>query len=170
MPYFNEYMKTMLESDEKCIYIDENDIQNYDLTQMDERIIKQRVVRDGKRKFKFQTSKPGFKVLVSKEGVPKEFLIPPKERQARKIAQKRAAKLRKVKQEPAQEKRAASIKRSEIIHKTSSEKKQDELIKGKRAKERTDKERDARLTGGGGGGVKPAIPKRESFSEIYYGI
>jgi hypothetical protein len=168
MPYFNEYIKTLLENDENCVFINEDDIQNYDLSQMDERIIKQRVVRGGKRKFKFQTSKAGFKVLVNKEGVPKEVLIPPKERKAREISQKRAARLRKVKQDPAQEKRAASIKRSEIIHKTSSEKKQDELLKKKRDKEKEDKERQKRLTGGGG--TKPSDTKRESFSGVYYGI
>jgi hypothetical protein len=157
MSYFTEYVDFLFEDDVNCAFIDEKDIHNYNLSQMDERIIKQRVVRGGKRKFRFQTDKAGFKVVIDKQGVPKEFLIPPKEKLARELSQKKAARLRKVKQDPAQAKRASSLKRTGMVKKSSRELKQDELLKKKRDKEKEEKEREQRLKG-------------SSFSEEYYGI
>lgn len=165
MSHFSDYLNENINDEVDYVIISEEDLVEYDLTNLDERIVKQRVVRGGRRKFKFQTTKPGFKVLVSKEGVPKEVLITPKEKIAREISQKKASRLRKVKQDTSQEKRSASIKKKEIIKKTSIEKKNDELIRKKREKEREKEAVRKKIRGDANESVTI-----NSFKKVYYGV
>jgi hypothetical protein len=92
--------------------IDEDELENLDTTDLVvERLIKKRVIRDGKRKIVFRSNRPGYKIVKQKGQRPKEVRMEPKELRKRLIAQKKGARKRKAKFGQAQRKRKISLKK-----------------------------------------------------------
>lgn len=80
--------------------------------EVSERIVRQKVIRKGKRKIKFTSDKPNFKVVVDpKTGSKKEIRIDPSELRKRKKGARKGSKKAKGKRGRAAKQRLRSMKK-----------------------------------------------------------
>jgi len=109
-------MKTLKELVEQAqmllgyFYDDEGNLYTYDdFASIEERLVRTRVVRKGRRVIKWKTDRPGYKVAFV-SGRPKEVRIKPAERIKRKKGQKAGKRKRVAKKSQAAIRRKRSLR------------------------------------------------------------